>query len=150
MRWNTGTVNGFEHVILNDGGSRVMGSDSHATVFEGGDGDDWIRSKLGADVIAGGAGADTFAYLKKDTADGSVDTIADFEVGVDRLDMSDFLKGGRTADDGRPLRRQRSRHARAGSRRRPVGRCGDARRRRRRPGRSRHPGVSVEPIANSQ
>jgi Ca2+-binding RTX toxin-like protein len=96
--WNTGTVNGFEHVILNDGGSYVMGSDSHATVFEGGDGADWIRSKLGADVISGGAGADTFAYLKKDTADGSVDTIADFDVGADRLDMSDFLKGGRTAD----------------------------------------------------
>jgi Ca2+-binding RTX toxin-like protein len=96
--WNTGTVNGFEHVILNDAGSRVMGSDSHATVFEGGDGADWIRSKLGADVITGGGGADTFAYLKKDTADGSVDTIIDFEVGVDQLDMSDFLKGGRTAE----------------------------------------------------
>jgi Ca2+-binding RTX toxin-like protein len=96
--WNSGTVKGFEHVILNDGGSRVMGSDAHATVFEGGDGADWIRSKLGADVITGGAGADTFAYLKKDTADGSVDTITDFEVGMDQLDLSDFFKGGRTAE----------------------------------------------------
>jgi Ca2+-binding RTX toxin-like protein len=97
--WNTGTVNNFEQVILNDGGARVMGSDAHATIIQGGTGNDWIRSKLGEDTLAGGDGADTFAYLKKDTYDGSRDTIADFNVSEDRLDLSDFLKGGRTASD---------------------------------------------------
>jgi Ca2+-binding RTX toxin-like protein len=97
--WNTGTVNNFEQVILNDGGARVMGSDHHASIIQGGAGNDWIRSKLGADTLAGGDGTDTFAYLKKDTYDGSRDTIADFDVGEDRLDMTDFFKGGRTAND---------------------------------------------------
>ena len=79
-------------------GSRLMGSDSGDTTFFGGTGADWIRGKAGDDVISGGAGADTFAYLKKDTVGGSVDTITDFEVGVDQLDMSDFMKGGRGLD----------------------------------------------------
>lgn len=95
---NTGTLWGFEEVYAGNGGSRIMGSDAHDTVFHGGAGDDWIRSKMGADVITGGDGADTFAYLKKDTIGGGVDLITDFHVGVDKLDLTDFFKGGRSAD----------------------------------------------------
>jgi Ca2+-binding RTX toxin-like protein len=95
---NAGALWGFEEVYAGNGGSRILGSDAHGTTIHGGDGEDWIRGKMGADVLSGGQGADTFAYLKKDTRDGSVDRITDFEVGIDKLDLSDFLKGGRTAD----------------------------------------------------
>ncbi len=85
-------VAGFEQVIGSDAGNHFMG-DRNDTAFIGGKGDDWFRGKLGADVLTGGDGADTFAWLKKDLADGSVDTVTDFQVGVDKLDVSDFLKG---------------------------------------------------------
>jgi Ca2+-binding RTX toxin-like protein len=94
---NFGDLKGFEQVIANDFGSRLIGDDSHGTVFLGGNGDDWMRGKMGADILTGGAGSDTFAYLKKDTGAG-IDTITDFQVGVDRLDLSDFMKGGRGMD----------------------------------------------------
>ncbi len=89
----TQSVSGFEQVIANGAGAHIMGDDSHGSAIVGGAGDDWMRGKAGDDVLTGGDGYDTFAYLKKDTAGGSVDTITDFKVGQDRLDMSDFLKG---------------------------------------------------------
>lgn len=99
-------VSGFEMVIAGEAGASVTG-DRNDNLFLGGAGDDWFRGKLGADIYAGGGGRDTFAFLKKDLADGTVDEIVDFKVGEDRLDVSDFLKGGkglagsiRVADDG--------------------------------------------------
>ncbi len=97
---NTGTVSGFEQVIAGNGGSRMMGDDAHNTLFVGGAGDDWIRGKMGSDTLTGGDGVDTFAYLKKDTRGGGVDVITDFEVGVDQLDLADFLKGREDAASG--------------------------------------------------
>lgn len=87
------SINGFEQIFGGNAGTHFLGSDSGDTTFVGGAGNDWIRGKGGSDVLTGGDGADTFAYLKKDTAGGAHDTITDFHVGQDRLDMSDFLKG---------------------------------------------------------
>ncbi len=89
----TDKVSGFETIVGNDGPGHYMGSDAGGTWFIGGSSSDWFRGKGGSDTLTGGAGADTFAYLKKDTAGGAVDKITDFQVGTDRLDMSDFLKG---------------------------------------------------------
>lgn len=104
--FHTHEVSGFEQVIGNDNGNHMTG-DRNAQHLVGGAGDDWFRGKLGADVLTGGDGRDTFVYLKKDTADGSVDRITDFRIGEDTLDIADFLKGGkgvdgsiRLADDG--------------------------------------------------
>lgn len=49
-------------------------------------GDDILLDARGNDVLIGGAGADLFVF----TADGQTDQIADFERGVDRLDLSGF------------------------------------------------------------
>jgi Ca2+-binding RTX toxin-like protein len=95
---NSGKIWGFEEVYLSDSGSTVMGSDSGSTTIWGGAGNDWIRGKMGNDTLFGGEGSDTFVYLKKDTRGGSVDTILDFDVGSDRLDLTDFLKGNRAPD----------------------------------------------------
>ena len=96
---NSGSVWGFEQVIAGNGGSRMIGDDAHDTAFVGGTGADWIRGKMGSDTLTGAEGADTFAYLKKDTNGGGVDTITDFTVGEDHLDMADFLKGQASYSD---------------------------------------------------
>ncbi|MEN8833413.1 MAG: hypothetical protein ABF285_03980 [Pacificibacter sp.] len=65
-------------------------------VIAGGGGDDILRGLAGDDVLSdgrgsdqlyGGSGADVF--VMKD--DGANDTISDFEVGVDRVDVSDYV-----------------------------------------------------------
>lgn len=89
----TDSVSGFEIVIGNDADGRYQGADKSSTWFVGGSGNDWFRGKAGDDRLTGGEGSDTFAYLKKDTVGGGVDTITDFQVGQDHLDMTDFLKG---------------------------------------------------------
>lgn len=52
--------------------------------IEAGGGDDILRDGAGSDVLTGGAGADLFIL----TADGNADTITDFTVGEDKIDLS--------------------------------------------------------------
>jgi Ca2+-binding RTX toxin-like protein len=93
----TGSISGFE-TIDGSAAADVMMGDRNATVFRLGDGDDVVRSRLGADDLVGGGGRDTFVFGVKDIADGSRDTIWDFTVGEDRLDVSEFVSGGRTLE----------------------------------------------------
>ena len=81
-----------ETVQLTDNGETVTGT-SRDDVLIGGAGDDAIhggagrdvlQDGAGADTLTGGAGADTFVF----SVDGTDDTVADFERGVDRLDLS--------------------------------------------------------------
>jgi Ca2+-binding RTX toxin-like protein len=53
-------------------------------MLNGGAGDDMLHGGFGADRLVGGAGADTFAFQKK----GGIDTVVDFGIGVDKLDVS--------------------------------------------------------------
>ncbi len=64
---------------------RLMGRSS-ADTLSGGGGDDFLHDGAGADRLVGGAGADVFVLC----ADTSTDTIADFENGTDRIDLSDW------------------------------------------------------------
>lgn len=88
----THTIDSIENVIGTHLADTITGS-KNANVLNGGAGNDTIRSLGGADTLTGGSGADKFVYLKKDHADGSVDTITDFGVGADVLDIRDFYKG---------------------------------------------------------
>ena len=54
--------------------------------LNGGGGDDWIYDGSGADTLTGGAGADVFLFA----ADGSPDTVSDYELHKDRIDVSDW------------------------------------------------------------
>ena len=88
------SLKGIEKIVAGDAGLNALGS-KHDEIFVGGAGDDWFRGKGGADVFTGGKGMDTFAWLKKDVIDGkAADIVTDFEVGVDHLELSDFVKGG--------------------------------------------------------
>jgi Ca2+-binding RTX toxin-like protein len=88
----TDFLSGFETVRGSNAGTTFFGDNGDTRLF-GGDSADYFRGKGGDDILRGGEGRDIFSYMKKDTAGGAVDLIRDFEVGADRLDMKDFLKG---------------------------------------------------------
>lgn len=56
-------------------------------ILRGGGGDDILLDDMGSDTFWGGNGADTFVMMADN---GSVDTVMDFERGVDILDLSNF------------------------------------------------------------
>ena len=61
-------------------------------LVSGGNGDDWIYGGVGADTLTGGANADTFIFWSADaskfTGGKPQDIIADFQHGLDAIDLS--------------------------------------------------------------
>ena len=81
------------------GGSagQVFSSPGPGSTIMGGAGDDTIIGSQGDDVLTGGAGADKFSFPGEPWAP---DRITDFQVGTDRLDLSQLLqKAGYTGSD---------------------------------------------------
>jgi Ca2+-binding RTX toxin-like protein len=70
-------------LIGTEGNDILQGHDGD-DVISGGEGDDILRDGAGADIMSGGSGADVFIL----SADGSTDTITDFTVGEDSIDLS--------------------------------------------------------------
>ncbi len=72
------------------GDDQVIGSVASESL-SGLEGDDIVLDGYGEDSMSGGTGADLFVFV----ADGQADHVTDFELGVDRLDLSafDFLYG---------------------------------------------------------
>ena len=86
------------------GGNRLYGGDGNDTLFagtndflSGGDGNDLLYAGKGGNTLYGGTGADKF-YLAYNGVPTSTNTVADFEVGIDKLlilgvsGASDFSK----------------------------------------------------------
>ena len=94
------------------GGNRLYGGAGNDTLFagtndflSGGDGDDKLFAGKGGNTLFGGAGADKF-YLLYNGAPTSINTVADFEVGIDSLMLlgaGDFSKVTLTAKGGDTL-----------------------------------------------
>ena len=66
---------------------------TNADMILGGDGSEVVQGDAGADILGDGAGSDTLfggagADLFVLSADGSLDRIADFQLGTDRIDIS--------------------------------------------------------------
>jgi Ca2+-binding RTX toxin-like protein len=105
LSWNTtgaftGTGNALDNAITGGGSNDVLdGGDGNDTLrgqggndtLYGSDGDDLLIGGPGADTMNGGNGADTFriSYYESGTFTGA-DTITDFAVGTDKIDLSDW------------------------------------------------------------
>ena len=72
----------------------------------GGHGNDRINGNAATNSFTGGAGADTFILARYGADDTSIDTITDFQTGVDRIDLSEFagVDITRVSFDGDTLR----------------------------------------------
>ena len=64
----------------------LVGRDGDDTL-DGGAGNDRLIDGAGVDSMTGGAGADVFVF----TPDNRMDTVTDFDITEDRLDLSAFL-----------------------------------------------------------
>lgn len=86
-------------VIGGSGNDTLIGSDGNNTLI-GGAGDDVLIGGLAADLLTGGAGADTFVFssLLDSRFPNDSDRITDFEVGIDKLDLSGLGFTGLTDD----------------------------------------------------
>ncbi|MEO9651173.1 MAG: CHRD domain-containing protein [Roseobacter sp.] len=78
-------LSSIENVVGSNDGDVIIGSNLSNTL-SGEDGDDVLNGQGGDDFLLGGEGSDTFTF---EGLFGN-DIIGDFEVGVDRLDFSDF------------------------------------------------------------
>ncbi len=76
---------GDDRLIGGGGDDRLVGNEGNDWLL-GGAGDDRIGGWAGNDVLVGGSGADVFVF---GTGSGD-DTIRDFEIGVDQIDLSDL------------------------------------------------------------
>lgn len=86
-----------------DGRFVFFGSDG-ADVFLGGAGDDRIVALGGADMLSGGGGRDTFVYtFASDSSGADYDTIGDFNVAQDRIDLFTSVSGFGGAIEGGSL-----------------------------------------------
>ncbi|MEM7668394.1 MAG: hypothetical protein AAF317_04485 [Pseudomonadota bacterium] len=92
---NANSPNGGSDVLSGNSGVNVLNGQAGDDVLDGEGGDDVLNGGLGNDiliggegddVLTGGAGEDVFAFRDGD----GVDTIVDFEAGVDRIQFSDF------------------------------------------------------------
>lgn len=80
-----------ENVAGSQGDDRIFGDDGENHI-EGNGGDDLINGGGGNDVLSGGAGLDIFVFANNDGFGDDFfhgqDLISDFEIGVDKIDLS--------------------------------------------------------------
>ncbi|MEO1552074.1 MAG: M10 family metallopeptidase C-terminal domain-containing protein [Pseudomonadota bacterium] len=73
-------------VLVGTSGDDVLWGYGKSDTLFGEAGDDRLVDGRGRDVLYGGSGADVFEFVQ----DGRTDWIKDFEIGVDRIDLSGF------------------------------------------------------------
>jgi serralysin len=90
LRYDTGTAGITATATLAGGllaggaGEDVLQGHNGNDIIHAAGGDDILRDGFGQDTMTGGAGRDVFIM----TADGSLDTITDFTIGEDQIDLS--------------------------------------------------------------
>ena len=84
---------GIDSLLGGEGRDVLMGGDGADSV-DGGVGRDTLIAGLGADKVTGGDDADVFVFTEGDSGAGltQLDTVLDFEVGLDKLDLTGFQK----------------------------------------------------------
>ena len=92
---DTITINGAAGVenITGTNFADTINGGAGADTLDGGNGNDRLIGGAGVDVLTGGLGADTFVFgsigdIGNSTVAGSRELVTDFEVGIDKLDLS--------------------------------------------------------------
>lgn len=90
--------NGDDILRGNSGADLLQGGYGNDTLFggrggdtiDGGEGSDILDGGAGKDLLTGGLDADTFVFSRAahSTDDANADKVTDFEVGIDRIDLS--------------------------------------------------------------
>lgn len=93
--------NGVDTLRGGDGNDVLIGN-KHDDRLVGGGGDDILIGGKGKDTLIGDDGADTFVFARTNhsTNDANADKISDFEIGTDRIDLSDIIAGELVFIDG--------------------------------------------------
>ncbi|WP_449394898.1 cadherin domain-containing protein [Devosia riboflavina] len=81
--------NGGNDTLNGGSGNDLLVGGSGNDILTGGDGDDILLGGVGNDTLTGGAGADIFVF--SETGGANQDTITDFVVGEDTIDLSALL-----------------------------------------------------------
>ncbi|HHF3263158.1 TPA: retention module-containing protein [Vibrio alginolyticus] len=78
------------NLIGGDGDDVILGGDGDDVIL-GGDGDDVLIGGLGSDILTGGDGSDIFKWTVDSVDEGAVDTITDFTVNEDSIDLREVI-----------------------------------------------------------
>ena len=91
------TGNEYNNAVTGNEGVNVLRGGGGNDTLRGLGGDDILEGGEGADLLFGGAGNDIFRFRTvSDSSVGAPDRIVDFEVGLDRIDLS-FLDASSAA-----------------------------------------------------
>ncbi|MDJ0647289.1 MAG: hypothetical protein QNJ60_01165 [Xenococcaceae cyanobacterium MO_188.B19] len=77
-----------DDIIVGGHGDDILEGNAGSDIIRGGTGIDIIRGGEGADIMMGGSGADIFQLDMGDFANGEIDRIMDFEVGLDVVEIN--------------------------------------------------------------
>ncbi|MGR3721913.1 calcium-binding protein, partial [Abyssibius alkaniclasticus] len=82
------TINGGRgrQTLVGTAGDDIINGFGGRDILDGGAGNDVLIDGRGRDSLTGGDGADIFQFRE----DGQRDVITDFQIGIDRIDLSDF------------------------------------------------------------
>ncbi|UTZ29158.1 retention module-containing protein [Vibrio campbellii] len=78
------------YLVGGDTGINLTGGEGDDLIV-GGDGDDVIIGGLGSDILTGGDGSDIFKWTVDSVDEGAVDTITDFTVNEDSIDLREVI-----------------------------------------------------------
>ncbi|MFH0273391.1 retention module-containing protein [Vibrio jasicida] len=78
------------YLVGGDTGINLIGGEGDDLIV-GGDGDDVLIGGLGSDILTGGDGSDTFKWTADSVDEGAVDTITDFTVNEDMIDLREVI-----------------------------------------------------------
>ncbi|MEZ8476173.1 beta strand repeat-containing protein, partial [Vibrio cyclitrophicus] len=83
-------IDNHTNKLYGEGGDDVLVADNGNDLLDGGEGDDLLIGGLGDDILTGGSGDDLFQWVDQ-PFQGDIDTITDFALGQDHLDISQLL-----------------------------------------------------------
>ena len=82
-----------DDIIIGGAGDDLLDGGAGSDIIRGGDGADIIIGGSGADNLMGGSGVDEFQFSLEDFVNGEIDSIHDFEVGVDKIIINGIDSG---------------------------------------------------------